>query len=141
MAELVLIGHRELHAQLTAALDAHADPAEQLAALVRAHVLLHTDYPLLAVVTDSELHALPAELAAPALKLRDACRRLLLDVLERGRRGGTFHVSDPVLAATAIGGMGMRVAHWFGPGQPYTREEAADQYAHFALRIVGAEQP
>ncbi|MEV7688830.1 TetR/AcrR family transcriptional regulator [Streptomyces bungoensis] len=141
LAELVLIGHRELHARLTAALATHAAPAEQLTALVRAHVQLHTDFPLLAVVTDSELHALPAELSAPALELRDACRRMLLDVLRRGSEQGVFRMPDLVLAATAIGGMGMRVAHWFGPDQPYTREQVAGSYAHFALRIAGAEQP
>lgn len=138
LAELVLIGHRELHVRLTAAVAAHTSTPGKLAALVHAHVLLHTDYPLLAVVTDSELHALPAELAAPALELRDACRRLLLDVLERGTKDGDFHTPDPVLAATAIGGMGMRVAHWFGPDQPYTREQVADQYARYALSIVSA---
>ena len=34
--------------------------------------------------------------------------------------------------------MGMHVAQWFGPDQPYTSEQLADRYAQFALRIVGA---
>jgi AcrR family transcriptional regulator len=141
LAELVLIGHRELHARLTAAVAAHTSAPGQLAALVHAHVLLHADYPLLAVVTESELHALPAELATPALERRAACRRLLLDVLERGAKDGDFPTSDLLLAATAISGMGMRVAHWFGPDQPYTREQVADQYARYALSIVSADHP
>lgn len=32
----------------------------------------------------------------------------------------------------------MQVAHWFGPDQPYSREQVADAYADLALRMVGA---
>jgi AcrR family transcriptional regulator len=141
LAELVQVGHQELCARLTAAVETAA-PAEgataQLAALVRAHVGLHTDYPLLAVVTNSELHALSPERAAPSLELRAACRRLLLDIIERGVKDGEFAVPDLVLTATAIGAMGMHVAQWFGPDQPRTAEQIAETYVCLALRMVGA---
>ncbi|GAB2665239.1 TetR/AcrR family transcriptional regulator [Prescottella soli] len=141
LAELVLTGHRELHARLTNALAA-AEPTAvaQLSALVRAHVLLHTDFPLLAVVTNSELHALPDELAAPALELRASCSRLLVDTLELGVRDGVFRVENLHLGAVAIGGMAIQVAQWFGPDEPFTRDEVADNYVHYALRIVGADE-
>ncbi|WP_206612456.1 TetR/AcrR family transcriptional regulator [Prescottella agglutinans] len=141
LAELVLTGHRELHARLTNALAA-AEPTAvaQLSALVRAHVLLHTDFPLLAVVTNSELHALPDELAAPALELRASCSRLLLDTLELGVRDGVFRIENLHLGAVAIGGMAIQVAQWFGPDEPFTRDEVADNYVHYALRIVGADE-
>ena len=141
LAELVRIGHEELRARLfeaIASVPAERGAAGRLAALVRAHTLVHTDYPLLAVVTNGELHALSPELAAPSLELRAACRRLLLDILERGLKDGEFHVPDLLLAATAIGSIGMQVAHWFGPDQPRTREQVADAYALFALRLAGA---
>ncbi|MFJ8196913.1 TetR/AcrR family transcriptional regulator [Streptomyces sp. NPDC096152] len=144
LAELVRIGHEELHTRLSeavASVPAAQGAAARLTALVRAHVLVHTDFPLLAVVTNSELHALSAELAAPSLELRRICRRLLLDILERGTKDGDFHVPDLPLAATAIGSMGMQVAHWFGPDQPYPREQVADSYARFALRLAGATAP
>lgn len=141
LAELVLIGHRELHARLTNALAA-AEPAAvaQLSALVREHVLLHTDFPLLAVVTNSELHALPEELAAPALELRSSCSRLLLDTLERGVSDGAFRIESLQLGAIAIGGMALQVAQWFGPDEPFTPDEVADNYVRYALRIVGADE-
>lgn len=140
LAELVLIGHQELHERLTGAIASmppDSGAAAELTAVVRAHVYLHTDYPLLAFVTNSELHALSPESAAPALELRRACRALLADVLERGVQDGFFHVDDILLATTAIGSIGMQVAHWFGPDQPRTREQVADQYAKFALCIAG----
>ena len=143
LAELVVIGHTELHTRLTealAALPPGAGPAVELAALVRAQVLIHADYPLLAVVTNGELHALSPTQAAPALELRRTCRSLILSVLERGVTEGDFHVQQAVLAATAIGSMGMQVAQWFGPDQPFSREQVADTYVQFALRIVGASE-
>jgi hypothetical protein len=38
----------------------------------------------------------------------------------------------------AIGSMGVRVASWFGPDQPYTRDQVTDAFAAFALQIVDA---
>ncbi|CAM3142267.1 TetR/AcrR family transcriptional regulator [Stackebrandtia soli] len=141
LAELVLIGHRELHERLqTALVDAPADPTARLCALVRAQVHAHTDFPLLALVANAELHALAPERAAPALALREQSRQLLGHVLRAGVDQGVFRLADPVLAGIAISSMGIRVANWFGPDQPYTRDDVGDQYCEYALRIVGAEQ-
>jgi AcrR family transcriptional regulator len=142
LAALVRIGHEELHQRMQQALvDAGPRPADQLAALVRAQVLAHTDYPLLALVANQELHALTPDQAAPSLALRELSRDLGLRVLRRGVERGAFAVGDITLAATAIAGMGVRVANWFGPDQPYTREQVADSYAQFALQIAGAHTP
>lgn len=142
LAELVLVGHQELHRRLQEALvAADAGPAGQLTALVRAQVLAHADYPLLAMVANSELYALAPEQAAPALALREQSRQLLLQVLHHGVTAGAFAVADVLLAAVAIGSMGLRVASWFGPDQPYTREQVADTFAGFALRVAGATVP
>jgi AcrR family transcriptional regulator len=141
LAELVRIGHQELHDRLSEALAAAPDSAaEQLVALARAQTLVHTDYPLLAVVTNDELHALSPELAGPALDLRRACRQMLLDVLERGVKNGEFQVPDLLLAASAMGAIGLRTAYWFDAGQPYTREDVASANAEFALRIAGVQR-
>lgn len=142
LAELTRLGHEELRRRLVeAAAVAGEDPVAQLAALVRAQVLVHTDYPLLALVANHELHALSPERAAPALELREEARRLLLAVLERGVATGAFDVTDVPLTGIAIGSLGMRVANWFGPDQPYTREQVADAFVGFALRLVGSPLP
>jgi AcrR family transcriptional regulator len=140
LAELIRIGHEELHVRLTEATSRRTAASEQLADLVAAHVLIHTDFPLLAVVCNQELHALSAEHAAPSLTLREKSTGLLLDVLNRGASSGEFSVPDVLLAGAAIAGMGMQVANWFGPDQPYTREYVAEQYVRFALRLVGADE-
>lgn len=138
LAELVLLGHKELHRRLQQALlDAGAGPAERLSALVRAQVLAHADFPLLGLVANAELHALSPERAAPALALREQSGELLLGVLRAGVERGVFAMRDVTLAAIAISSMGVRVANWFGPDQPYTREQVADAFTDFALQIAG----
>jgi len=139
LAELVLLGHQELDRRLRGAL-ASASPGAtaRLAALAREHALIHCDYPLLAVVANTELHALTARAAAPALELRTGCRRMLADVLAAGSAAGEFDLIDPDLTAIAIGGLGMQVAHWFAPGGPFTPDQVAGAYARLALRMAGA---
>lgn len=138
LAELIQVGHDELHRRMRQAYaESPDDPAEQLAALVRAQVGVHTDYPLLALVANHELHALSPERAAPALALREQSRLMLLEVLTDGRDRGVFSIADTTLTGIAIGSMGVRIANWFGPDQAYTREQVADAFVGFALRLVG----
>ncbi|MGW4766762.1 TetR/AcrR family transcriptional regulator [Nocardia sp. NPDC004278] len=139
LTELIQLGHQELYTRLAAAASAAAEPSERLAALVRAHVLAHAEYPLLTVVANAELHAVPADLIDGALKLRAACRTMLLDTLRAGIEARVFDIADPILTALAISSMGMRVGQWFGPDQPYAAEAVADEYARLALRIAGAD--
>ena len=55
LAILIRVGHDEHRALLTDALaDCGDDPVDQLVAVTRAHVLLHTSYPLLARVCSGE---------------------------------------------------------------------------------------
>ena len=139
LAELIRIGHEEHHRRLRASLlDSGAEPADQLAAVVRAHVRMHTDHPMLAVVTNAELHALHEDFAGPALTLRRQSEQLLMDVIQRGIDRGAFTVAAPWLALAAIGGMGLRVAHWFTESCGMTAEAVADTYAEFALKVVEA---
>lgn len=138
LAELVKIGHEEhLQRLRNAVIEAGSDPKRQLTALVHAHVLAHAQYPMLAVVSNTELHALPAEFAGPSLQLRRQSEALLLDVIKRGAKLKAFKVIDPELALLAIGAMGVRVAHWYTPELGKSPEQIADTFAQYACRVVG----
>jgi AcrR family transcriptional regulator len=138
LAELVKIGHDEHHRRMReAVLEAGAEPTQQLIALVRAHVLAHAEYPMLAVVSNSEMHALPEEFAAPVLAVRHQSELLLQNVIERGVKLGVFTVPDLQLALPAIGAMGLRVAHWYTPEIGRSPAQVADVFAEFACRVVG----
>ena len=138
LAELIKIGHEEHFRRVRDALQAAApDPKSQLVAVVHAHVLAHAEYAMLAVVSNGELHALPPEFAAPILAVRRQSEMLLVDLIQRGVNLGVFNVPDVQLAMTAIGAMGLRVAHWYTPDNGKTPEQIADVYALFACRVLG----
>lgn len=136
LAELVRLGHEEHLRGLRAALrGAGSAPEERLAALVRAHVRMHCDYAVLAVVAEDEMHTLGPEQAAPALALRAEAEALLREAVEQGAREGVFDPPDVHLAVMALGGMGVRVAYWYRPGLASV-EHIEDTYAELALRML-----
>lgn len=138
LAEILRMGHEEhLRYVRTALLDCESDPRAQIRAWATGHVRFHTDFPMLAVVTNSEMHMLSAEALAPILGVRRQAEQMLHDIIERGRARKRFNVLDPWLSAAAIGGMGLRVAFWFAPGGKFSAQQVADNYAEFALRVLG----
>ncbi len=140
LAELCEIGHQEHSRRVRRALlEAGADPVAQIAAFVRAHVSLHTEFPMLAVVANAELHMLPAELGAATFALRTQTIDTLGAIVGRGMELGAFDVADAWLATAAIGAMGLRVAYWYTNDYDKSGDEIAATYVQFALRLLGAE--
>ena len=124
---------------MTALLDSGTDPRDRLAALVRAHVQAHTDYPMLAMVANNEMHALSPTAAAPAAAVRRRSEALLTEVLAMGHQQGVFDVVHLEATAAAIGGMGLRVANWYpAPEADLNPSQLADVFASLALRMAGA---
>ncbi len=140
LAELCRVGHEEQNRSVRAAvLNSGADPRDQIVAYVRAHVGMHTSFPMLAVVANAELHVLSAELGAATFSLREQSERLLGEIIQRGLDRGVFHVPNAWLAVAAIGGMGLRVAYWYSPEYRLEPHEVADVYAEYALRILAVK--
>lgn len=137
LLELTLLGHEEHNQRLRRALlGAGPDPAEQISALVREHVRVHSTYPLLTRVCNRELHALSPANADRVMAVRDDSSRMFVDVIAAGIDAGVFHCADPWLAAAAIGAMGIRVAEWYEPGGPIPVEEVAERYAEFTRKML-----
>ena len=137
LAELIRVGHEEHRDALRdALLAAGAEPAEQIAALMRAHVQFHCAHSLLGRVCNRELGALDEARRAEVMAVRLESERLFYDVIDRGQQLGAFAAGDPLLAVAAIGAMGIRVAEWWRPELDVSAEELADTYAHFAVRLL-----
>jgi AcrR family transcriptional regulator len=135
--ELVQIGldsHRDRLKE--ALLEAGREPADQVRAVVEAHVRAHLDYPELARVTVREIGSLSGENLAVALTMRAENGRVLLDVIDRGVRHGAFSVADPFLALQAIGAMGVRAVEWWTPDSAKTKDHVARTFADFALKVL-----
>ena len=138
--QLVLSGYQE-HRQLLrdALAGADEDPVSQVRALVRAHVQFHLYYRAAARVCTRELRALTDENRETVTAVRDQTQRMLLDVIERGKREGVFTVDDVELAALAIAGMGIRIAEWQN-APAREPDQVASTSEDFALPILGANQ-
>lgn len=137
LEDLIRVGHEEHRDALgTALAGAGDDPAEQISALMRAHVLFHCAHPLLGRLCNRELGSLEGERRAETLGVRVDAERLFDEVIERGQRLGVFAPVDPLLAVAAIGAMGIRVAEWWHPGLDVSADDVAEAYAGFALRLL-----
>lgn len=135
--ELMVIGQETHLSRLKdALLDAGREPAEQVRALVQAHVRVHLDFPALARVTSRETESLAPEQMAVVMAVRAESTQLFVDVIERGVRLGDFIAPTPLLAVNAIGAMGIRAAEWWTPASPHSIDEIADTYAGFAVKLL-----
>jgi len=137
LAALVEIGSRALLSRLRS----HVIPAEssldRLDGIVRAAVLAHAQYPLLAVVTNSESYALAPELRGPAQVATVEAAMLLREALAAGIGDETFAVSDVKVTARTLEGMAQQIPHWLDP-ETDKPERLAEEYVILARRIVGA---
>lgn len=112
-------------------------PADRLAAIVRAHVRLHTERQAEAFVGNSELRSLEAEDRAEMVALRDRAGAVLKGVIAEGLASGVFTCPHPAEAALAILTMCTAVASWFRPEGEAAPAEVADRYADLALAMLG----
>jgi len=118
-------------------LDAGREPADQVRAMTRAHVLVHLDNrSLVRVSSRDNAVALDEEQLAVLLRVRDETVKLMTDVIDRGARLGVFDVVDTHLSVMAIGAMGIRAAEWWTPESRHTKDHVADTYAEFAVRLL-----
>jgi len=132
--------HQELETALITALEnAGADPRDRLAALARAHAMIHTQYRKDAHVANSEIFSLlepgRSEIVESRQRMRDSFQAEIVE----GVRRELFRVDDATVTTFAIINMGIRVAEWFVPGGRLAAEEVAGIHADLALRMVGAK--
>ncbi|MFC3231445.1 TetR/AcrR family transcriptional regulator [Marinibaculum pumilum] len=124
-----------------AVVEAEAGPAPdaRLAALVRAHVLLHARAQSESFVGNSELRSLHPQDRPRVIEMRDRISRYFRTAIEDGLREGRFRSTEPAAELTlAVVTMCTAVAGWYRPGGGTTPEDLADHYAGMVLRMVGA---
>jgi len=114
------------------------EPAAQLAALVRAHVVYHALDPLRSMVNDDELRVLSGEPREHLMSLRDQYEHLWSDVLESGLSAGTFSFASRKITRLALLEMCNGVDRWYSDKGPMGPGEVADIFADLALAMVEA---
>ena len=137
---LVVIMSDAMHEMIAGARAAIADaedPADQLAALARAHVIYNGENLLAALVGDTEIRSLDHANRTRIVKLRDTYERLWADVIAEGVEGGRFDITEQKLFRLAVIQMCNGVAYWYTPAGPTALGAIADELAAYALAMAG----
>jgi len=112
------------------------DPAEALAALVRAHVGVLTGHVDEAGVFVHEWRALGPERRAGILDRRDAYEARFRRRIEEGIAIGAFAMTDPAIATSALLSALNGVATWYDPDGRLPAGRIADHLVDLSLRML-----
>jgi AcrR family transcriptional regulator len=129
---------REVIAEFEIAVDGVTGVEERLRSATRAYVLRHTRFRREAEIVNRELAALEEPVRSEVRELRTMHEHRIRALIEEGRVSAGFSVHSSALASFAILEMAVSVARWFREDGPISAEQVADEYAAFAMRIVGA---
>jgi hypothetical protein len=113
------------------------DPAEGLAALVRAHVDVLTSDVAEAGVFVHEWRALGPERRAAILARRDAYEARFRRRIEDGIAVGAFAMTDPAIAASTLLAAVNGLATWYDPDGRLPADRVGDHLVDLALRMLG----
>lgn len=137
---LVTIMRDAMHALIASArgaLSQAEQPADQLRALARAHVIFNGQNLLAANVSDSEIRSLDVPNRGRIIKLRDIYEDLWADVIARGVEQGVFEVADQKLFRLSVIQMCNGISYWYSPAGTVPLPAIADRIAEFALAMAG----
>jgi AcrR family transcriptional regulator len=118
--------------------DEGGEPGELLRRAARVYAYRHATHRREALVVNRDTSSLDEPVRSTMQARRREHEHALRAVISEGVESGAFHVESPALASFAIRELCVSIARWFSEDGPLTAEQVADQYAGFALRIVGA---
>ncbi|HKP18929.1 MAG TPA: TetR/AcrR family transcriptional regulator [Gaiellaceae bacterium] len=127
----------EHHAGVRDALERFDDPVEQLAFVLRNHLLVHMRRPEVRLVS-ADFHPLDGPALDRFIAERDRYERAVREIVARGVEEGLLDAQDPAIAVRAAMGACTAVEQWFRPSGPLSDEEVADRIAGFLLAAFGA---
>ena len=135
--ELIRIGTEFHRTRIQRALlEAGSEPADQVRAIVEAHVRVHLEYRALARVTSRDIRSLTEEQQDRLAATREEAIRMFEEVIDRGVRIGDFPETSRMLAINAIASMGIRAAEWWTPDFPQGIDEVATTFADYAVKLL-----
>lgn len=114
------------------------DPADRLAAVVRATVDYRVRRRVESAIASRELRNLEPAAADRLAGLRESASQLFQDIIDEGVRTGVFRCVYPTDSRRAIQAACNAIAQWYDPDGDVGPQELADRYVAIALRIVDA---
>jgi AcrR family transcriptional regulator len=120
------------------AIDEGGDPGEKLAALARYYAQWVIDNQRVVGVFWREERSLSTEARSAVAMERKKMDDMVAQIIREGVSAGTFSVEDARTTARAVLGMISFIYTWWRSGRRLSRDEAAEEYARLALRLVGS---
>lgn len=117
-----------------------SDPVEQLRNAVRVYALRHATHRREALVVNRDTGSLDEPVRALMRGRQRDHAHAIRAIIAEGTEAGRFFVDSPALASFAILEMCVSIARWFREDGDRTAGQVADEYAEFALRIVGSSR-
>jgi AcrR family transcriptional regulator len=137
--EISLTGHRRGVATLAGAATDVADPADQLARMVRAFSVYHARFHMIGKIVHYELYGMTQEHLAQVVELRRHTATLIEDVIRRGVESDVLTAPDVTGTGRAVLSLCVDVARWYHDHRDETPQEIGDLNAQLALRMLGVE--
>lgn len=135
------LGVTELLCRAEAARSEGTDPAERFSLVVESLVLFHIHRREVGFLGASEMRSLEPDARRDIAARRTHLQRILDVEALAAAAAGRFRTPRPVDAARAVVTMCTSIPLWFKPGGVLTPAEIAEQYGHYALGVMLADQP
>lgn len=135
------LGVTELLERARAARAQGSDPVERFGLLVESLVLFHTHRREVGFLGASEMRSLEPDARRDIAGRRTEGQRMLDVEAVAAAVDGRFRTPRPVDAARAVVTMCTSIPLWFKPDGVLTPADISDQYVHYALGVMLADQP
>lgn len=137
LAELLRRANDELLERTSRAVEHIGDgPAARLREAVKAYVEFVVDHQLAALVAISEVRYLHGEHREQVVRARDRTQAIFGEIVVEGAAAGVFATPYPQDAARNIVTMCSAISTWYHDTGRLSREDLAQQHAHYALALV-----
>jgi AcrR family transcriptional regulator len=113
------------------------DPVEQIRAVVRLHVLFHTQRRTEVIIGNTELRSLSPESYKLITDLRSRYENQIRKIIATGMANGAFHVPDAKITSFAIVATLTGVGYWYRPNGNLSKKRLVEIYEQLIVQTLG----
>lgn len=113
------------------------DPISQMRAVVRLHVMFHTQRRTEVILGNTELRSLSPENYKMITGLRSQYENQIRGIIAMGMAKGVFHVPDAKITSFAIVATLTGVGYWFRPNGSLSKKRLVEIHEQLVMQALG----